>query len=516
MVTCNLLSNLHSNPSESGSTIYDKIKKTVKHTLIFGIGSIANSAYGLILLPLYARLLRAAEYGILSLLMITLTLVTLVLKLGMNHAFFRQYYDSEDPARRRQVVGTALVFLVTLGAVVTAALYPFGTQFSELIFRGDPGQAKLVQLVLVTCFFEVITLIPDSILRANFKSGRYSLLNIIALAFQLLAIVYMVVFVDASAKSVVIGRLAGTAFEAVLFLWAVRRELTLSFSTGILKDLVSFGSPLVLGQLSFTLFIMIDRFFVEHYGTRRDVGVYALANTVVSVVTILVTVPFSQVWTVMRFSVMNEDGAHEYYSRVLTYIVFVSLLFALGVSAVAGDGLLLKALKSYWPCATIIPILALAAVFDCASRVLNVGLTLRKRTVFAPLVAGGALAFNTGLNFVLIPRYGPLGASISTLVSYIFFCGLRFWVSNLFFKVDYEWGRVFTLIAVGGILITAFYSIDHFRGEPPSHSSLYLSILVKLVLALSFPLILFVMGFYEDRERRKIAEITRDLIAAVR
>ena len=44
---------LCSQSSEGGATatIYDKIKKTVKHTLIFGIGSVVNSAFGLVLVP---------------------------------------------------------------------------------------------------------------------------------------------------------------------------------------------------------------------------------------------------------------------------------------------------------------------------------------------------------------------------------------------------------------------------------------------------------------------------------
>src|SRR5690348_7471575 len=96
-------------------TIYGKIKKTIKHTLIFGIGSIVNSAFGLVLVPLYTRYLRASEFGVLSLLMITLTLITIVLKFGLNHAFFRHYYDTEDPLQRRRIVGSTLTFLLISG-----------------------------------------------------------------------------------------------------------------------------------------------------------------------------------------------------------------------------------------------------------------------------------------------------------------------------------------------------------------------------------------------------------------
>jgi len=104
--------------------------------------------------------------------------------------------------------------------------------------------------------------------------------------------------------------------------------------SGVLFTALAFGTPLIFNQIAMTLFMMIDRFFLEGYGKARDVGVYAIANTLVGVVSVLATVPFSQVWTVMRFSVMNEEGADEYYSRVLTYITFVSMFLSLGVAAV--------------------------------------------------------------------------------------------------------------------------------------------------------------------------------------
>lgn len=475
-----------------------------------------NSAFGLVLVPVYFRKLNAGDFGVLSLLTVTLTLVTIVLKFGLNHAFFRHYYETDDPEHRHKIVGSTLVFLLVSSAAATVLLWLVAPRTSAILFKGDQSRANLVQLVFLICFFEVISLVPDSILRAKFKSAQYSAVNITAFLFQLVVIVYLVVGVGANVKNVLIGRLIGSAFEALLFYAMVFRDLSLKFSARELRGLLGFGTPLIFGQVSFHLFMMIDRFFLERYATERDLGAYAMANTLVSVVTILVTVPFSQVWTVMRFSVMNEEGAEEYYSRVLTYILFVSMFFALCVSAVAGDGLTLFSLKGYWRAASIIPLLGLAAVLDCASRVVNVGITLKKRTIFAPIVIIAALAVNIGLNFWLIPRYGIMGATVSTLASYVVFCGLRYWVSNLFFKVRYEWSRIFTILAVGSAMIGLFYLNDSLRGDSPSDARLVLSLAIKASLALSFPLLLFALRFFDERELHRIGEMWRKLNATFR
>lgn len=495
--------------------IYDRIKDTAKHTLIFGIASVVNSAIGFLLVPVYMRYLRATEYGVLSLLTITLTLLSIVLKVGLNHGFFRHYYETEDPDRRRVLVGSTLVFLACSSAIATGVLYAAAPQISALIFRGDSARAGLLRLVFAACFFEVITLIPQSILRAKFQSARYSALSILAFGFQIGLIAYLVLWVDSNVENVLIGRLAGTIFEAGLFYYVVRRELSLRFSGRDLRELLSFGAPLIFGQLGFTLFLMIDRFFLERYAGEKGVGVYGMACTIVSVVSVLVTAPFGQVWTVMRFSVMNDQEAEEYYSRVLTYIVLVSMFLSLGVAAVSGDGILLFGLKSYWPAATIIPLLALSMVLDSASRVLNVGTTLRKRTIYAPIVIAAALVFNIALNFALIPRFKIMGATISTLISYVVFCALRYWSSNLFFKVRYEWRRVFTIAALGSAATAGFYLIDRFRGDQPTTRALCLSVLVKISLVFLLPAALYITGFFDERELRRISLGVHQAVARV-
>ncbi len=458
------------------------------------------------LIPLYTRKLRANEYGVLALLTVTLTLVAVVLKFGLNQAFFRHYYDTEDAAHRRRIVGSTLIFLFFSTAFFTALFYWLAPQIALVAFTGDAQRPDLLRLIFLIGFFEVINIVPDSILRAKFYSARYSALNITAFVMQIVLICYLVYFVEASVKMVLIGRLLGVAFETLIFYIGVWRELSLKFSFAEVREMLAFGSPFIFGTIASTLFVMIDRFFLERYSGETEVGVYSLANNVTGAVTTLAIMPFAQVWTVMRFKVMNEEGAAEYYSRVLTYIVFVSMFLALGVAAVAGNGLLMFAHRSYNLFPTILPLLAFSVVLDSASRVLNVGITLRKRTFYGPLLTIAALAFNIALNFVLIPRYGSIGAAISTLLSFAFFCAIRYLVSNLFFKVHYEWKRIFLLLGIGSFIIASFYGIDYMSGSSARKTTLVLTLGIKATIALSFPFLLFVMRFYDDRELNRLAE----------
>ena len=481
------------------------------------------------LLPIYLRKVKTSEVGLLGLATPALTILTIVLQMGLNHAFFRHYYETEDAEHRKRIVGSTLLFLLVTTSLASLLLLGAAPEITKFILLGEGGRGTtdfvidlgsssrtdLVRLISFICFFEVLTVVPASILRVNFRSARFTALTIVALVVQFGAITGMVFFVEPTAKSVLTGRLIGTAFEAVIFFWAVRKELSLKFSTPELRGMLAFGTPLIFGQLSFILFMTIDRFFLERYGGYKDVGAYTIANSIVSVISILITVPFSQVWTVMRFSVMKEEGADEYYARVLTYMVLAGMFLALCVSAVAGDGIVRFGLQKYWPAASVIPLLALSSVLDGASRVLNVGITLRKRTILSPVVIGAALAINIGLNVVLIPRYGMMGAAVATLLSYIAFCAFRYWASSLFYKVTYEWDRVFSAFIVGGAVTMLFYVIDHLRNIGVLRFGFFPAVLTKSCLALSFPAVLYLLNFYDEKERRRLRELSLKVWARI-
>jgi hypothetical protein len=49
------------------------------------------------------------------------------------------------------------------------------------------------------------------------------------------------------------------------------------------------------------------------------------------------------------------------------------------------------------------------------------------------------------------------------------------------------------------------------RGDSLNKASLFLSLAIKTSLALAFPLVLLALGFYDERELRRIREIWRSL-----
>ncbi|MFY9569880.1 MAG: hypothetical protein WAV20_00600, partial [Blastocatellia bacterium] len=71
-------------------------------------------------------------------------------------------------------------------------------------------------------------------------------------------------------------------------------------------------------------------------------------------------------------------------------------------------------------------------------------------------------------------------------------------------------------LAVGTLLIGAFYFNDSLHGDPENRASLFVSMAIKTMLALSFPLLLFALRFFDERELRRMAGIWQKLMTTFR
>lgn len=96
----------------SESSVRDKLKEAGKHSVIYGIGSIAQSAAGLLLLPILTGALSKEDFGVYSLIIMVSTVASAIFYLGMNSALPRSYYDYSTESDRRAVFTTAFVILL--------------------------------------------------------------------------------------------------------------------------------------------------------------------------------------------------------------------------------------------------------------------------------------------------------------------------------------------------------------------------------------------------------------------
>ncbi|MEA3295928.1 MAG: polysaccharide biosynthesis C-terminal domain-containing protein, partial [Patescibacteria group bacterium] len=70
---------------------------------------------------------------------------------------------------------------------------------------------------------------------------------------------------------------------------------------------------------------------------------------------------------------------------------------------------------------------------------------------------GSAAILNIILNIILIQKFGMIGSAYSTLFSYIWMAGLTYFIVKRWYKIPYQWGKIFGIFLLGGIVTFLFY-----------------------------------------------------------
>ena len=479
--------------------LYAKIRETVSEAAIFGVAPLVASATGFFLTFVYAKYLRPSDLGHFALLLGTEAFATQILGFGMTQAFFRSYFDDEDEERRRRITGTTLWFLVAMNLLFVVAAAPFTAWYASLIKIPD---ARLVALVVALTGLDTINNVPFLIMKATRRSRQYVAVKWVAAIAQFLVIVTLVAGFRLGLLGAMIGWVAGTALQTVIYFAMLRGHFSLVFSFAELKPLLWLGIPMIFNALATKVLINADRFFINHYINAREVGLYELANKFAAILPILITNPFSLIWPAMRFQVMKDEDADEYYALVLTYLTLLALYFGLGVAVLVPDLIRITLRPEYWGASAVVPLFVLYYLFVATGKGVNVGLMTEKKAYWNPIIVVCAAVVNIVLNIVLIPKYGMMGAAWATVIAYAFMNWFRWYMSTRYHPVAYEWGR---LLKMTVLAVAMYFGIMAIRLP-----NAYASFGARFALAATFPFVLVLLGFYEPRERARIAELLTD------
>jgi O-antigen/teichoic acid export membrane protein len=473
------------------------IKRLFTHSALYGLGSVLNRLIGFILLPLYTRYLTPVDYGISSLLLTTNSVAVIMANLGIGSALFREViYKGRDEG---EVESTALYFLIGEGFLFFGALILFADQISNLVF-GPDSQTYLLRLTFLTGFLQMIQTVFMARLRIREKSANYSIISISRFVVGTGLNIYYVAVRQLGVEGLVLASLITTAIFGAIYLVILIRQLRFNFSFPALWSMLRFGAPLIPGNIASMVMTSADRYFLQHYSTTAEVGLYSLGYKIGLVMNMIVQA-VQLAWPAQKFEIMKEADAERKFSRIFTIYIAGLGFISLGFSVLAREMLVVMTTPDFYSASSVIPLILLSYLLYGARFMTNIGLTRENKMEYASMVIFGTAILNLGLNFWLIPRYGMIGAAWSTFISYGTLAVLNLMVNQRFWHIPYEYLRILKL----GIVWVLIY----YTSVQITNPNVILSIIIKLFLLACFPILLFVLRFFKPEELKKISQIVQ-------
>jgi O-antigen/teichoic acid export membrane protein len=482
-----------------GTTEKTSYSRILKHSSIYMFGIVLSRIISFIMLPIYTRYLSPGDYGVLELLTMTSDAISILIGMGLPSAIFRFYSEKETQEEKNRVISTALISGASLFFLVFSILFMNSGAFSRLVF-GKDTYTTYFRVVFISMMFSSSIELPLVFLRAKARSFEFVILSSIKLAIQLSLNIYFVVYLGYGVIGVLYSTLIASVLLSVYLVITTFKSCGLGFSTGILKDLVRYGVPLIFSQLGAFVLTFSDRYFIQAYFNINQVGLYSLGYKFGTIVSSLLMGPFFQHWAIEMFEIDKKPDREQVFVNIFDAMFVLSMVLIFIESIFIKEAVKIISAPEYLLAYTIVPIICLAYYFSMLMYFVQVGILIKKQTRLIAYSTVIAAAVNIGLNFLLIPKYGMYGAGASALISFF----VRFFVvykwSQSLYPLPYRWGRLNMLIGYSVLLLLCSYFI--------SIDSIVLGLVKDTVIVLIYLATIFVFWLRKG-EREKILAIAR-------
>ena len=280
----------------------------------------------------------------------------------------------------------------------------------------------------------------------------------------------------------------------------------IKFGVRHLKSLFSFSFWIFLTSTGFTIFATADTILIGYFLTDADIGIYRVAYQLTGIALLICTAVNTALYP--RISRWNTDNDLTAISSALPRAVTFSLLLA--VPIVTGGILLGERLLYFFYGVEFVagtPALGVLLIMQIVSIFVTLQITCLNamdRPKYSFAATSIAAILNIGLNIILIPLLGILGAALATLASITLTAIISYVYLSRRLKISLERRSIRSITLAAVVMAGAVLIFRAVIGIP--------SVLYLLAIILLGALLYFSVLFRIDTELRQEAE---DLLRTV-
>jgi O-antigen/teichoic acid export membrane protein len=368
--------------------------------------------------------------------------LTIVLGFGVSSAVFREYYREDDEEYKKKIIGTAFSFVFISGFLIVIILISLRSYIAPLLL-GVEKQSYLFTLLLVNTFFAVLLGINYAVIRAKEKPILFTIFNILRTCIYAVVNVYLLTVLKRGYVGVCEGLTISTIITFIASSPILVSNMKVTFDRTILKNILSFGLPLIVSGLSLWVLNLTDRYMLKFLLPSAiafsSVGIYSLAAKLAILSKMIIVQPFSLSWGVAMYKHEKAGDAKEFYAKTFKLFVIIEALFFIGTVVLAQPVIELLAKNAAFHCAyRVVPLLTASAMFNGLFMLLSVGLTLTYKNKLASVATMIAAGLNVGLNFILIPEFQIMGAASASVISAVVMVILQYYFAQKNYKIPYK------------------------------------------------------------------------------
>lgn len=465
------------------------IRQFIKDTGIYGISGFITKGVSVFLVPLYTRVLTPYDYGIIDIIAIFFSIVSVTVPLEITQAVARFLADKKSDYKSSR---DERVIISSVGLIFT--LFSFGVflifglllrNWLSLLLFDDPTKGRLLSFALIYMFFSGLFYFFQNQLKWTLKPKKVALLSILYTVLNISLTVYFVLIFNTGVVGIFYSFIiSGIICSFTGFIFTIE-DYNMTFSLIRLKELFRFSIPLVPSSVGVFLINSVQRIIIKEIMSLSALGLYSVGSRLSSVINL----GFSSIQnalTPLVYQNMEEKDTPKKLAIIFRLLSTILCFFFLLFSIFSREILEILTTPLYYDAYKLVPFLLFSEIVDGLSRSFTVGMAVKKRTdIIAYLNIIGAV-FAISVSYFFILYWGIIGAAIAVVLkSFVLFI-LQMYYSQKYYKIPYFFNKILIQYIIAMIFIAFSFAL--------TTDLILFNILFRIILlALFISIIVFVL-----------------------
>jgi len=429
-----------------------RLEQLGRDSLVYGLGAVVAKGIGFLLLPVYTRVFSPADYGAIEMLTTIAALLSAVLAMGMDSAQSFYFFQCREGGRaeRARLISAILQWRLIWGTAIVAAATVASPLLNAALFGGHLSWPYFAVAFAGALFMQWMSQSVE-VFRLLYRPWPYVLVTLAQSLGAAALILLLVIGFDQGLLGYFVGSTVATVFAAVVGWYGARDYLDLgTLHSHWWPRLLRFGAPLVPAGVAMYVMNTSDRWFILHYQGEAALGIYAVGARFALVMALVIETFRKAWWPIAMDAMHSADGPQTFRTiarvfmgagvAMVVYITFLSPWLVRWFTA--------PAFHDAWP---LVGVLAWQSLFYGFYLVASAGIWKAERTKMAMLIMFLAAAINIGLNWLLVPPFGGVGAAVATALSFGAWILTALWMSERLWRVGFPLGWLGAQVGLGAV-----------------------------------------------------------------
>ena len=417
----------------------------LKSTLIYTICSALNKAVPFLILPILSYHLTPGEFGIVANFNVLLAILVIFINIGVDGVISINYFKYDKVALKKLIFNCVLVI-----SICTILIFFSCILFEEIIYDWFKIPIKYQFYAIAASLATVFTTINLTLWRLEEKPLLYGLYEISQTVVNFVVSIILVVNLQLGWSGRIDGILIATIIFGIFSLWLLinRGYLKVEFSKKVILIILSFGLPLIPHALSIWIRAGVDRIIITKLIDESATGLYATGFQF-GVFISFITLAFNNAFVPFLYKNLNETDKEKLFLNKLkivkiTYICLI-LYTILSVLFVFISGVLIDNLFSdqYSNSKEYIIWAILSQMFQGYYLLFVNYLFFSNKTRQLAVITISCSLLQVFLSYVMVIKFGPIGAGYSTLLVSVINFLLIFVFANRAVKMPWIKGKIY-------------------------------------------------------------------------